>query len=398
MNELRWILAAIGVVVIGAIWWWSARRSTQAPGHAELRESTQNTPHAPHASPLHTSHGSHGAPTPRFAGTAEERAPYLTSRDPRTIGPLEPLSIHTDDSNPSLDFDEPMSPYADPLPPQGSTSNSTSNSTSSPVMGASAGREPPSPPAAARAMPAAASVSLEPAATELHATAQAASSCRQPDDAAALGEQQARAAAPARHEPHPAEPASPPGAPWGRGIERSAGLERSSGAVERSPGLERSSAFERTAPPSREASREPSEQRIIAVRVCTVNEARWPGRKLMAVLEAHGLAYGRYQVFHRRHVDGRSIFCVASLTEPGAFDAQRMADEEYRGITLFAVLPGPLPPLQTLDELLLTAREMARDLSATIQDDRGLPFSPQRAGLLREDIARFELKVADARP
>ena len=88
----------------------------------------------------------------------------------------------------------------------------------------------------------------------------------------------------------------------------------------------------------------------------------------MAALEVHGLAYGRYQVYHRKHSDGRSIFCVASLIEPGTFDMARMPDEEFRGVTLFAVLPGPLEPVQTVDALLATARELAREL---VRNDAG---------------------------
>src|SRR5882672_791006 len=75
-------------------------------------------------------------------------------------------------------------------------------------------------------------------------------------------------------------------------------------------------------------------QRIVTVRVCAVGEARWSGSQLMAALELHGLAFGRYQVFHRKHADGRSLFCVASLIEPGTFDIAEMADQEFRGVTL----------------------------------------------------------------
>ncbi len=98
----------------------------------------------------------------------------------------------------------------------------------------------------------------------------------------------------------------------------------------------------------------------MTVRVCAPGEVRWSGATLLSALELHGLAYGRYQVFHRRHVDGRSLFCVASLIEPGTFDVARMASEEFRGVTLFAVLPGPLEPLLTLDELLGAALAAAR--------------------------------------
>ena len=134
-------------------------------------------------------------------------------------------------------------------------------------------------------------------------------------------------------------------------------------------------------------------QRIVTVRVCAVGEARWSGSQLMAALELHGLAFGRYQVFHRKHADGRSLFCVASLIEPGTFDVAEMPDQEYRGVTLFAVLPGPIQPLETMDELLGTARGLAEELSGMVQDAKGMPLSPQRAAALREDIARFQASL-----
>jgi cell division protein ZipA len=134
-------------------------------------------------------------------------------------------------------------------------------------------------------------------------------------------------------------------------------------------------------------------QRIVTIRVCAVGETQWSGSQLMAALELHGLAYGRYQVFHRKHADGRSLFCVASLIEPGTFDVAEMADQEYRGVTLFAVLPGPIQPVEIMDELLGTARGLAEELSGMVQDAKGMPLSPQRAAALREDIVRFQASL-----
>jgi len=135
------------------------------------------------------------------------------------------------------------------------------------------------------------------------------------------------------------------------------------------------------------------QQRIITVRVCAAGEERWPGATLLAALESHGLAYGRY---HRRHVDGRSLFCVASLVEPGTFDLTQMANEEFRGITLFAVLPGPVDPILTTDQLLAAARGLAQELAGMVQDAKGMPLSPQRAAALREDVARFQASLPQA--
>jgi FtsZ-interacting cell division protein ZipA len=138
------------------------------------------------------------------------------------------------------------------------------------------------------------------------------------------------------------------------------------------------------------------QQKIVTVRVCAPGEARWSGATLLSALELHGLAYGRYQVFHRRHVDGRSLFCVASLIEPGTFDVASMSAEEFRGITLFAVLPGPVEPLLTVDELLGAARGLAQELAGMVQDSKGLPLSPQRAAALRDDVARFQASLPRA--
>lgn len=138
------------------------------------------------------------------------------------------------------------------------------------------------------------------------------------------------------------------------------------------------------------------QQKIVTVRVCAAGEARWSGATLLAALELHGLAYGRYQVFHRRHVDGRSLFCVASLIEPGTFDVTRMSSEEFRGVTLFAVLPGPVEPLLTFDELLSAARGLAQELAGMVQDSKGVPLSPQRVAALRDDVARFQASLPRA--
>ena len=134
-------------------------------------------------------------------------------------------------------------------------------------------------------------------------------------------------------------------------------------------------------------------QKIVTLRVCAPGEVRWSGASLLAALELHGLAYGRYQVFHRKHVDGRSLFCVASMVEPGTFDVATMSSEEFRGVTLFAVLPGPVEPLLTVDELLGAARGLAQELAGMVQDSKGMPLSPQRAGALRDEIARFQASL-----
>ncbi len=153
---------------------------------------------------------------------------------------------------------------------------------------------------------------------------------------------------------------------------------------------------DRTSAVSAQTPNVSAQQKIVTVRVCAPGDMRWSGAALLSALELHGLAYGRYQVFHRRHSDGRSLFCVASLIEPGTFDVARMSSEEFRGVTLFAVMPGPIEPLLTLDELLGAARGLAQELAGMVQDSKGVPLSPQRAAALREDVALFQASLPRA--
>jgi cell division protein ZipA len=241
LDEFRWILLGFGLLLIGGIWWWGARRPDQAPGNAELRESSSDS-------------------------SVENNRSMPAARD-WAVSPLEPLSIRTADFEPVPVLDTPMLAHAEPVAP--------------------------TPPAANAA--------------------------------------------------------------------------NAANAAER--------------------------QKIVTIRVCAPGDERWSGAQLMTGLERHGLSLGRYQVFHRNHVDGRSLFCVASLVEPGSFDISTMAEEEFRGITLFAVLPGPLEPLDTFDELVATARGLAEELSGMLQDAKGIALSVQRAAALREDVERFQARL-----
>jgi len=274
--ELRWILLALSLPLLAGIWWWTARRSGQAPGNAELRESTAARTAEP-------------APSPdaRYADAQDDDGPPLSETGDWSVSPFEPLSILTTGFEHVPVLDGPMMVDADPAP---------SAAAAEPVITA-----------------------LEPQTIMVAAEPAAAAA-----SAALTGE---------------------------------------------------------------------NLQRIVTIRVCTVGEARWSGKELMVALEHHGLAFGRYQVFHRKHVDGRSLFCAASLIEPGTFDILEMPDQEFRGVTLFAVLPGPSEPLETIDELVGTARGLAEELSGMVQDSNGMPMSPQRAAALREDIARFQASL-----
>jgi cell division protein ZipA len=136
-------------------------------------------------------------------------------------------------------------------------------------------------------------------------------------------------------------------------------------------------------------------RKILALRLAA-NPQRLDGAKLLELLTADSLSHGRYDVFHRVHEDGSSIFCVASMVEPGTFDLSKMAETTYPGVTLFAQLPGPVPGMHALNELVACARRLQQNLGGTLQDDRGVPLTVHRIERMRQEVREFERPSSQA--
>jgi cell division protein ZipA len=138
-------------------------------------------------------------------------------------------------------------------------------------------------------------------------------------------------------------------------------------------------------------------QRIVALRVMSDGE-RWPGARLMESLHAEGLVFGKYSVFHRQRDDGKAIFSIASMLEPGSFDLDAIEEQTFPGVSIFAVLPGPLDAPATFDQMLACARRMTDRLGGNLQDEHGSSLTAQRVLNLREELVHFENLLSRLRP
>jgi cell division protein ZipA len=149
-------------------------------------------------------------------------------------------------------------------------------------------------------------------------------------------------------------------------------------------------------PPAADTKPQKSAQKIFALRVTAPAPERFEGQALLEALRAESLNFGRYDIFHRLHADGRPVFSVASLKEPGRFDLQAMPATQYPGVALFAVLPGPVGAGEAFEEMLFTARALATRLTGTIGDERGVPLTASRVAALREEVLEFERSLGSA--
>jgi cell division protein ZipA len=110
------------------------------------------------------------------------------------------------------------------------------------------------------------------------------------------------------------------------------------------------------------------------------------GPKIHAALQDQGLAFGDKKIYHRLD-GGRKAFSVASLTKPGALDPAEAATFATPGLSVFLALPGPADPVAAFQDMLRTARELARRLNAELYDsEQRQPLTAQRERDLHSQV------------
>lgn len=127
-------------------------------------------------------------------------------------------------------------------------------------------------------------------------------------------------------------------------------------------------------------------RKIVALRLVSAPAARFQGRAVRQALAAEGFVLGKFDIFHKAGPDERAVLSAASLTKPGTFTLNTIDAQRFGGISLFAVLPGPLPAQETFDTLLSTARNLNDRLQGALQDERGEPLTPVRSATIRQSL------------
>ena len=57
---------------------------------------------------------------------------------------------------------------------------------------------------------------------------------------------------------------------------------------------------------------------------------------------------------------------------------------------MFAQLPGPVPGVHALHDLVACGKRLQEILGGTLQDERGVPLTVHRIERLRQEIVEFE--------
>jgi FtsZ-interacting cell division protein ZipA len=67
-----------------------------------------------------------------------------------------------------------------------------------------------------------------------------------------------------------------------------------------------------------------------------------------------------------------------------------MDEQVFPGISLFAIVPGPIDAPATFDLVLAVGRHLADRIKGQLQDEQGSTLTAQRILNLREELVHFE--------
>ena len=130
---------------------------------------------------------------------------------------------------------------------------------------------------------------------------------------------------------------------------------------------------------------------VVTVRIMPQAGTQFPAEQLILALRAANLQHGQYGIFHclDEHDATRVRYSVASLVEPGSFDLNKLKDSKYKGISIFMVLPAPEDGVALFDDMLQTARAVAKEVDGHLLDEQGGALSVQRERYMREEVIEF---------
>jgi cell division protein ZipA len=126
---------------------------------------------------------------------------------------------------------------------------------------------------------------------------------------------------------------------------------------------------------------------IIVLYILPKGKATLAGAEINSSAQAMGLTFGEMNIFHYVR-DGRNVFALANMLEPGSFDADSIHDLKTSGLTLFMRIEGE-DPLDDLTEMLQRSYQLAGLLDARLCNHKREPLTEQDAENYRTQVNNF---------
>ncbi|MGB0956789.1 MAG: cell division protein ZipA C-terminal FtsZ-binding domain-containing protein, partial [Panacagrimonas sp.] len=127
------------------------------------------------------------------------------------------------------------------------------------------------------------------------------------------------------------------------------------------------------------------DQKIVVLLIVEPSGKAIAGRKIHDALRDQGLEFGEREIYHRMSATD-PVFSVAGLLKPGTLDPQQADQFSAPGLSVFMVLPGPVPPQTALRDMVETARRIAAKLEARVFNSDKQPLENEALSALGDDV------------
>lgn len=124
------------------------------------------------------------------------------------------------------------------------------------------------------------------------------------------------------------------------------------------------------------------------------NGAPFPGTKIRALAESHGLTIDDDGAFHARDDEGQTVYTLSNM-EPALFATEGMRDLATSGLTLVIDVPRVGNGVQAFDRMMRQAAQMAEALQGVVVDDNRAPLGGESAAVIRSQIAQFQSRMTE---
>ena len=146
-------------------------------------------------------------------------------------------------------------------------------------------------------------------------------------------------------------------------------------------------------------SDEISADRIITINVIAGAAREFNGRELWDFLHTAGLRLDKMKIFSKtegNREDGKPIFRVANIVNPGTFDADAIDDFSTPGIGMFLLLPAPINNMLAFEQMLAVARRLAEALDGRLLDYQRREMTARGIEQARRRIREFDTGTTDS--
>ncbi|MDP5239518.1 cell division protein ZipA C-terminal FtsZ-binding domain-containing protein [Uliginosibacterium sp. 31-16] len=129
----------------------------------------------------------------------------------------------------------------------------------------------------------------------------------------------------------------------------------------------------------------------IAVNVIA-QKTSFAGTKLRGLAEAAGLQLGTDGTYHALDEAGKTLFVLANQ-ESVPFSGEQLRHLQTHGLSLVLDMPRVAAPVLAFDRMVTLAQHLADSLDGAVVDDNRSALSDRSIGLIRSQLAQFELQM-----